>query len=500
MFNSPYKLKESPHLSATGIRTYLSCEAQGAYSRNFDDVPNVPTPIAMGVGIALHYMNEDFGKHLWKHYKLNGPIGKEEHKGWVNFGRIFLEKMLNGLCGSRGPGSPPENFRFRTDKKASELNPREYNEALAQEKSNYLGTMYIALEALRRQFTVPREWTDLEFEFKFSGSEVGLKEISEWAKGPLFSIKEAVTWSYPITGSIDLLEVYPSGYDITDYKSGWIINQYKDRFKLAEDIQMTLYSYACLELLGRLPSNIYIQPLEMSKAWLEKHDSEALRKLRILVPPRTEPEYFEDITIIGKDIQSMVNMVVNPSKYTEAERQMWRPKSGVARKAGLADSVRQSRFVPRIGPWCDNCKFLELCQKDHLADWQAKRETETCEIPEETNGFQHFNLPQKPEIDQLTLFEPAKAKSTYLPKGKKSEKQAMLESKNFVPDSKLKAPLTNKAKSLLTGVCPCVQYKLYPIWLLELVPHLIRGKLTELHSLGSDCPWGNCPRRKENPS
>jgi hypothetical protein len=486
--NSPYQLKTITHLSATAIRDYMSCEARGAYARNFVDVPKVAKPVSMQVGIMYHTLLERYASLLWKKSRESSErrILKDEHKGYVRYGFVLMQKMLKGEIGPRGPGAAPEQFTWPFATRRSAMNEQEYEAKVESEIGRYSAMTSLLLEAQRQQFTVPPHFTDFRPEFNIGKPVAALRNTANH-------------WHFPVAGSMDLLEIYPDGYGIGDYKSGWIVQKYKDRINLIEDLQMTLYSYAMEMIIGRPPSKLFIQPVEFSAAFLDEHGPETLRKLRIELPLRQDPSYYRDLMMLAQDIQELVYRIVRPSHYTEADQQTWAPRSSFGLRAGFDQSVKEGRFKPRVGAWCKTCQYSTLCSKDHPADWEQDK---FLNHEVETTSPQ---LPIQPLVEvtteppaQLGLFEEPKRTAVYVKKANKQIRAEMLQSNQFVTKAKV-VPVLNKIVKQMKdqGDCQCTRLDLFPLWVLPVLSELLdQHNALTMHTVCTTCPYEDCLRKK----
>lgn len=486
--DSPYWLRLISHLSASAIRDYMSCEAKAAYTRNFLGVPTVAKPVGMMAGVMYHWLMQYLGQFFWKQAVRSGKkcIGEDDHKKFVSFGGMLMTKMLAGKIGSRGPGSPPESFAYNLHREA--MTEKDYLEQIESINSRYIGTTYLALEALRQEFTVPLPFTNMHFEYNIGKVAAQL-------------VSRNKAWQFRLNGSIDLIEEFPNGYNLIDYKSGWIVSKYKDRWNLIEDVQMSLYWYAMHNITGLPPTGLFIQPLEFSKKYLETYGPETLRSLRISLPLRKDRAYFDELMKLSEDIYQMVNFVVRKNAYSEKERQKWKPKSAYARKAGFSESVVEQRFKPRIGPWCSSCQYVGLCHKDHLDDWE-KHSVVNNEALELCGPLPPQQLIPKSEIEDEhpRLFEEPPKRAQYFSKPQKEIRKEMLDSDQFVTKAKV-MPTLNKIKAMMEdlGTCPCTDLGLYPLWILEYVPELrqVNPRLS-IKDVCKKCPYVSCPRTERN--
>lgn len=486
--NSPYELKLISHLSASAIRDYMSCEVRGAYARNFIRVPKVAKPVSMMAGVMYHALMEKFTKLLWKKIQASPHrrIGEDDHKNFVRFGFVVMRDMLDGKIGSRGPGSTPEAFYWPFDSRREELGEKSYQEKISEKKSHYAGMTSLVLEALRQQYTEPPKYRNVMLEQSIKHKKSLLSD----------SLGE---WQFPVHGSIDLIEDYgEAGLAVIDYKSGWITQKYKDRINLIEDIQMTLYSYAVERIYGKIPAALYIQPLEFSHDFLDTHGPDTLRQLRIELPPRESKAHFTGLMNLAEDLNEMVNRIVRPKRYSITELNEWEPKSDFAKKAGFRESVKEGRFKPRVGPWCNTCQYVTLCSKDHPSDWDNKGFAAQQAVQEAPKLPEQQLVEVTQDFSQGQLFGEPKKTSAYVRKADKEIRSEMVATNLFLTKAKV-MPTLNKIANMMKsqGVCQCTRLNLFPIWLLSSLADLLdQTKPLTINQVCEHCPYEDCARKK----
>lgn len=497
MNNSPYPLKGINHLSASAIADYAgNCEAKSAYRRNFVGVPDLGLPVAAVYGVAIHTLCERLCRQWWRGISQTGqPLNFEDAQKQIRYGMMFVKNVLTEQEHSaRGEGFPPERIRWMTEAEKASLKPAEYEEQIKEKIGQYQGRAYNALAAVALEYSAPLPFSQMVFEFNFSGLRLTVG-------------KPGTLWQARLEGQIDRIRYAPDGYDVTDYKTGYVISEYEKRKKLAEDIQMTIYNLAMLQKEGRPPKEMFIQPLEIRKEFRHKHLAQTLPLLRKPVPIRTEA-HFRDLNLLASDVLRMIHYVVNADRYSRQEREEWRPESAEAEKLGLHENVAQARFIPRIGSWCQKaCQYYELCQKDHADDWAEYRLRYVTD-PEE--GVQ-VPLPIPPPRDgreaQGVLFDREAKRSPYQSKKNRLLKREMVASGNFFPKTKLRGIATLSLRGslvediqktlLLDGHCPCTKFQLTPRFVLENLG-LLENQLVTVKELARYCPCEHCPRRDVN--
>lgn len=485
----PYHVKTLAHVSASGLKDYSHCEAMSAYRRNYEGVPEVLQPPNMIYGIVFHNMVQKLGNVLWKKARVNGGVIPPDYcQNFHLYAKNYLNKVLNGIHGPRDAEEPPVRFRWFSRKKMEKMSAMEYNRAVQEEKNKMYGRMYNAIEAYRLDFTIPSGCIDVEFEYNFSSQNIMLR--------PILSDFPPVK----IDGAMDRIQIYPNQeYDVTDYKTGSIIQHYRSRHNLVEDIQMTCYDFVGRLIYGKMPKAIYIQPMDIPTEFRKEHGAHAMRMLRISVPRRNEDQ-FNDLGYFAADVVRMVEMVVNSEGYTQSEREDWVPQSLYARKAEIQQNVLQGRFIPRIGPWCDSCLYLGLCQRDHQDDWK-KYSTADVDIPEAIPESEMPPPKEKNPDANYTLFDIQPKRSKYIKKSERAIKDELLATKDFMqPKSSIgRKGFYTFIKNVFEwmrgkGPCQCTRSKLEPLWLMDHLRALYKGEISLQEALDK-CPLQDCERK-----
>jgi hypothetical protein len=484
----PYALRNIQHVSSSAIKNYCTCEALGAYRRNFVGVPTVPLPVSLVFGIAIHKLLERAGKNWWKNWKTTGCAFKniDESEKWSKAAIMYVKATLDEKHGARGESTPPEKILWFREKFASGMTVAELQYKIEETKIHYCGQSYNIMEAFRQQFEngFPDDLKEMIFEQSIQGDK--------------FSLVAEDGQKYPLRGSIDTVRIFTNTYEADDYKTGWVISKYKDRVFLVNDLQMTLYSHALQQRYGNPPARMFIQPLDISSEYLEKHGPETLRSKRILVPGRTD-EHIKDAINLGRDVHEMVERVVRWRYYTYKEREEWQPRSLFGRMAGFSRSVQERRFVARVGQWCDSCQFVNLCVEDHADDWKRSQQEHSQIIPNEEISASVINVAdEKPSYETGMLFDVGGVKRKAPRKTDADLKREMVASGNFIPKHKLMAELKRLRAAVLSGEsCPCERLELYPVWLMSALPLFMKkGRTPNLQELASACPHPDCPRKK----
>ncbi|MGE5298279.1 MAG: PD-(D/E)XK nuclease family protein [Acidobacteriaceae bacterium] len=497
MIISPYPLKDIDHLSASAMTNYCGmCEANRAYRGNFIGVPSVSVPYAAAHGTVIHLMAQRLAKMAWTKVKQTGrPISDFDLKRLaktVRYGVILVEDVLREKHSARGESAPMEPIRWMTQAERAAKTEAEYEEFIEKKIEEGKRRAFNSLYSLVLEYTEPLPFTDMAFEFNFNRYNL------------LIGVPNS-EWRVRFEGQIDRIRYAPGFYDLTDYKTGYVISDYQKRQKLAEDIQMTVYHYVMTKLTGRPPRDMYIQPLDIPTAFRKEHGAKTLALKRIPVPCRRSI-HVEDLDRLVSDIRQMVYMVVHANSFSLKQREDWRPSSDFAGKLALEDNVVQGRFVPRIGSWCPKvCQYYELCLVDHREDWEEYRLKHGNDLYEPAEPAVQVSRPERAESEQGMLFVRGPKRSPYMSKVRRLRRREMVASGDFLPRTRLrgiptpsiKGSLANDCQRFLTalGPCPCVEFKLTPRWFVENVG-LIAAKSVSVGELAQYCPCPDCPRRK----
>ncbi|MGE5392603.1 MAG: PD-(D/E)XK nuclease family protein [Candidatus Saccharibacteria bacterium] len=491
--NSPYPLKDINHLSASAISDYAgNCEARSAYGRNSVGAPEPDQPAAAAYGTAIHALCDRFCRQWWRKIRETGqPLNFEDVKGQLRYGMLYVADALSEQRSARGEGQRVEKIRWMTEAEKASLSPEEYRKLVKEKIGQYQGRAYNALAAVALEYTVPLPFSHMVFEYNFNGLKITVG-------------KTGTPWRIRLEGQIDRIRYSPIGYDVTDYKTGYVISEYEKRKKLAEDIQMTVYNLVMLKKTGRQPREMFIQPLELRKEFREKHLDQTLPLLRKPVPIRTEA-HFRDLNLLVSDLLRMIDFVVHADRYSQAEREDWQPESVEAQKLDLRRNVLEARFIPRIGSWCQKaCPRYEVCQKDYAADWAEYRLRYGSDPDEGVQSPLPLPPPRDDRETQGELFERLAKRSPYQSKKNRVLKREMVASGDFFPKIRLRGIETPSVKGSLVeeiqkalladGHCPCTKFQLTPRFALENLG-LIKDKLVTIRELAKYCPCEYCPRR-----
>ncbi|MBX4204566.1 MAG: PD-(D/E)XK nuclease family protein [Candidatus Doudnabacteria bacterium] len=502
--NMPYQLRPLGHTSASGLKDAISCEAKHGYTRNCIGVPEFPQPVAAVYGIVFHFFAEYLGRKFWniasREGKLPRDAGLRESRKAANFLRWVLKCRI-GPRGYKRKGNPPVKIRWFYPRKQLQMSDTEYQAAIKEKMGQMSGSLYNAIEAYRLSYTLPNRCNDMKFELPFKGETLRVV----FPDGRILFVK--------LDGFIDWIRFFPSDqFEVADFKTGWIIGKYRDRSVVVEDIQMTIYDYICRVIYDAPPINMFIQPMDIPSWLLKEHGPYAMQKLRIPIEPapRTQ-EHFDDLKLLAADVFEMANIVAEAHKYTQSQISEWEPRSSFGKKAGFEQNVRELRYIPRIGPGCETCKFIGLCQSDNAQDWKdyaAKHGTLDAEPVEDP-----FLVEPKIEVaqgQQNLIFDLKPRRSRYIAKSARQIRNEMLASKQFVPIKTLQktkdrptvtgmVPFFNKILEWMreTGDCPCLKQNLFPIHVAPYLQELYFGKIS-LAKVLSECKCQECPRRTQN--
>lgn len=492
---NPYPLKLPSHTSASGIKTFLSCEAQRAYQTHFVGVPTVPTPVAAAYGTITHVLAQRLSTNIWKRRQRNMPVDTAYVRKSALYGRLYVNNALRGLdpllkptldkpFGPRGESSLPEPIRWFTSEKRRELSDQQYAEQVEERIAQYQGKIFNTLTALGQELVHTENLVDMVCELDFSSHRFKIGVSGD-------------PWSTFLRGQIDQLLFFKDGrYGVRDYKTGYITGDYNSRKTLVHDQQMTIYGHVAEQIYGRPPNAIIIQPLEFSSAYLKEHGHNTLRMLRTRLD--RIPEHWEELTKLARDIRLTTYMVVNSRLFSQTEREDVVFLSKDAIIGDLKRNIVEGRFIPRIGPGCTPCTFYELCRVDHASDWDEYKRQQLEDLPSnqtiEASPFLTIPTPQQPE-----LFETGRPKSPYVKVSLKKIRKALLATGQFCTKVQLKGSSITELRFLMirAGICDCVKAKLIPKWLVRHFENAATGSVNIPALACENCVNENCLHKQQ---
>jgi RecB family exonuclease len=500
MHNSPFETRMNDHESASSIKDFTNCEAQGAFRRYSVGIRKPAESSAMVFGKVIHKMTERMGKFIWL-AKLKKKEVIESTRGWTQYGVRFVKGVLDGLHGAEGESFPPQLIRWFSKTRQEKLTPDEYKLQVEEEKAKFLGRAHNALEAFRLESVQPNDFYSCRFELQFNNRRVFLT-LGEWFRGIIPAVK--------VNGVVDRIQIRRDrGYVVTDYKTGWIVDKLKDRFKRLQDHQMTIYHLALAKMYRRPPEVMFFQPLEVSTQKLKELGPQALAEERLYIQPRTET-HFEELALLAADVHQVVTMVVHPEMFSKGEREDYIPLSAVGRMLEFQRNVREGRFIPRIDKHeCPSCEYLDACQELYRADWFRYRLMRSHDF---SKPLPDIIFPQE-SVEEMEPDQPGKRgqlqlisqgiRAKPLPKepSKKELKEKLLATGNFVNRRSFKGPLATKAVNLLDlqGSCSCRSVNLIPAVLANAIAELPKGGgASDVRHWASKCPYEKCERRAQN--
>ncbi|MBI4094958.1 MAG: PD-(D/E)XK nuclease family protein [Candidatus Liptonbacteria bacterium] len=480
--NQIYAYREPPpKLSASTMQSFVNCEMQCAYERLLVDPPSILEPLPRVFGNVIHSLHE----LLWKN-----PA--ERADGVVRRGMGILSGVLKGAHGLKGEKSPPVLIRFLTRRQITGLTESEVEERTKEEKEKYMAKGRLMLQALRLERIAPVPNLDLvEVERDLGKDGIEIQEHHAWR-------------AYRLSGRMDRIFHYADGsYEIFDVKTGKVDERYA-RLVLLHNIQMTLYHRAGFSLFGRDPIRMWLIALrDVSKSTLARAQEElssgrspdALREMYVEVPLR-KPVDFTDLAQLAADIDTVMRMVIFPHRYRPWQIEAWEPLSAIGKKADFKDNVREGRFMPRIGAWCETCTFLEACREDNASDWEKHYRTRAVPAGNETPPPAAPHVP--PDEPQVALFETfARPKS--LRKSDREHKRKLREL-GFLPRKSLLA-LYKRAPQLIPAFrnipCACRELDVFhPEMIARLLISFLKGTPPILEVVRQHCPYEECPFRE----
>lgn len=467
-----YKKKEVK-INASMLSGFSDCEFQWACKSLIDGLPPFPKPIYLVFGGVI----SKFQERLYK-------AGPAEAEGVYKYGIVYLQDVLNGRSIE---GKPPVEIRWLTSRQMSGLTSAVVKEKIEEKRNQYIGKGVLALRALFLERVAPSPYERVEVEY-----DIGKHGLT---------IKNRHTGDeYLITGRVDKIGFLPGNdeYDVFDDKTGEAQREYR-RNKIVRDIQMTIYQYALEKVFGRLPRAMYIQPLNLSGAFLKANGERALEKMRIPVDIRKDPTHYENLTNLASDVSFVIDSITHPNKYDAGMLKDWEPESYWGKMAEFRQNIEEGRFIPRVGDtWCGNCQFLDLCRQANSADWE-KYEKKVRSVHDGGEIPVPAVAGKKREPEELTLFGlVAKIKSPG--KSDKEIKKQMKKSGRFLSPRDIQAQV-RKWHALIPladgHLCPCRRLGLVPTVLLERFQGIRENKVA-IKDVLAGCPYDGCPFREDN--
>jgi hypothetical protein len=311
---------------------------------------------------------------------------------------------------------------------------------------------------------------------------------------------------YALSGKLDLVVFLKDGlYAVIDFKTGWTILN-ADRPKIIRDIQMTLYAYAATTIFKRPPTYLILQPVDLPKGALHTPGAvEALRRQRIVVPPRTQAHY-EELGNLIEDIRRMRELIAAHDGPAREARDAWEPVSAWGKQAGLKQNAVEGRYIPRIGRWCARCQFREVCREENAIDWAAYQKDALEARAPATQPAETPLVRVAEDKGQLRL-DTGKIRPLKLRKGDADTKRSLLASPSFIAEDAVSARVRDIARAIPVlpngTVCPCRRLKrgkkmIVPLAALAYVGPLLREEMSlpEIGKrLADECMYLDCPHR-----
>jgi hypothetical protein len=476
--------------SPTVIELAHRCERLYGYQARFK-TPEPAQPSRLVHGTLTHAI----GERIWEdEFKELGKV--------LNFARPYFTDVFNGVYGPKGAGTGPISIAWHTPREAERRTKEDLERLVTERKRQLVGSGMLGVEAIWRDYALRRPHV------KEVWVEHNLREHDVTVRSPSGRL-------FLLGGKIDRVEFYPDDtYTIFDIKTGRTVH-YLDRETLIDSDQPTVYNEGMRQIMnGQEPQAIYLQAMPLSRAELDEHGDETLFKLQRLVEPRTET-HLEELTLFIDDVTAVVDMVENPENHAAEERANWRPISPWGRKADLVRNIREGRLIPRIGAWCNTCKYLEICRVDNADDWAAERERLTGERTE-TPPRPIVKIKKSDAQYEIPGIERGRRLPVRYKKRDVEKKRELLATGMYYPQHRFLARIKKVLdKILATGigtVCPCRTLKLIPLTVLdgyreilgiEAMPKEAREEKHAYHEalkrfaerVKQSCPYPECPHR-----
>jgi len=458
--------------SASGTSSFSDCEFSFAMSRLIKDPPKVAIPAYFVFGIVAHLAHE----RIWGQILGGNVPSQKTPLFWLK----FLNDVFDGVHGPEGESFSPREIRWLTPKEKATLSESQILEKIEEKKKGYFGSMFLSVKAIMLD-AIERNKLGRRVQIEYDFRQQNINILSP-----------AGNVVYSMSGRIDRLEFDPDGqYWIFDLKSGRFLNLQRNR--LVRDIQMTLYQFVCEKIFGRQPSGIFLQPISISKADLERDGTSVLIKKLEPVEIRKDPVHFQNLASLIHDVNQVIEMIIHRGRFSQEQIENWQPLSDWGKMADFARNVVEGRFIPRIGNWCDHCPWLVQCQGINFCDW-ARFENSLSPDKNRAEQISPLKKAASTEPGNLLLFEIKGKRSFYLAKGPRQMRNDLIALGCRKPE-KITVILKQILK-LLPPDCPCRQSNLIPFEFLPLVRPFLGSQITP-RDLNRACPYSKCPVKKD---
>lgn len=454
------------HASDTLIGQILTCEAQLGYSRFQEKSLDWQTPFYFISGRIVHEGCEE----IVKKYESIGPYDAQQD-GLLNSLNVKASLRLNQKIGPE----QRENIMWIPISLQQTLSASDQAKAIANIKRSTLLSINSAFSAVAKLCTLPKHHQQIWLEYDFSNLNISIPNLYDESH-PI-----------PIHGLIDRLDKTPTGYIVSDWKTGK-----KSRFSvgaLKNNRQMLMYAYAIKQLFGEYPIASYIVSLDVTKSLVDSSPANLLespdfRFLAEINPEEQLPELFR----LYNDVWFMLKHLHQQNIGQEPIKTDWVPLSKLAQAQNLQENLSSNKLLARPGRECDMCPAKLICQQDNVdvwSEWNKKHLPGSYEeflsnpyqdVPEPDNGG--IEIPNTTLVEnqnsQLDLFDLTGKKPSPLKNGKLKDKE--LRASGMYSAKQILAML-NKLSRFIPPVngqlCPCRKTERIPLRFLTSLPNLL---------------------------
>lgn len=543
--------------SDSSLEIYANCPANFAYNYGLFARRGKPEKFVWFIyGSVIHSVADSIRTDILINKRVNpSKMSKEDEEKYFRkyYHQIKLAMDPEFAYQQKAECEP---FIYIPRESIDKMGPKKYRALEEKKRRAYLEKAWNTIKAVFYSTRVQTKYTFNKYEWRFS---------SQKFRAPNLHMPEYPIW---LLGAFDEINYMQDGSDlwyiVVDLKSG-----NKTNLKLQNNHQMLMYNYVLRNIDHSSPSQQYRKEKDPNTGEVIKVPNPTLDYLKVFngIPPRDQFLVSLDIdgwalhkhgdyTLYSEDFRLPVDVnfdVEWPEHHkfisdvsTEQHYMLkgydkqghlyaptdFEPLSIRGKQIDIGRSMREQRFVPRIGPRCGLCPAKQWCKEDHPVDWEQYKErhglginyedehfvTEHGDFSIETEDDGGMILPDENYIPKLVPVQQVldyngKGQSKHnvfipktVPKRTLKEMMAM----GFMPAKRLLAYAKRQLRQLpfLEGgyMCQCMKFKdLIPLPLLLVLVKYIEGKwslnfnATELHQfMCINCPVDDCLRRAEH--
>lgn len=522
--------------SDSSLEIYANCPANFAYNYGLFAHRGKPEKFSWFIyGSIIHKIADGIRTEVLVDKTVSPYMSKEDEskyfRKWFYLVKLAMDPEFcyqeKGEC---------EEFIYIPRDSIQRMGMTAYRKLAGQKKETYLRKAWNTIKAVYYSTRIQARFTYSKYEWRFSSQKFRVENLHRpdnriWLLGAFDDIH------YMVDGS-DLW------YIIIDLKSG-----NKNNLKLRNNHQMLMYNFVArhidhaspskkdgprMEHLSifnhRPPREQYLVSLDV-EPWLftkHKHPEQILHSedMKLLVEVNFDvewPEHHKFISDVSTEQHYMLKEYDQNGNLFAPEE--FEPLSVRGKQLDIGRSMREQRFVPRIGPHCGLCPAKQWCKEDHPDDWDQYRERHSLGVNYEEQDFiiDPGDIAIDVEDDGGVLLPDETYVSKYIPvqqtldlSGRGGSKHNLFIPKT-VPKRKMKemeqlgfATVTGIAAKLKRMVhqlpfledgtkCQCMGFKNMILPEDEKIDLKLLSSPSALHQHMIDhCPLGDCLRRQEH--